>query len=110
MGFIMEQDTADNRTLGQRIMSGSLWITGALGASLLLGVAMEKGNEKADEGLRERITEQQQEMVDFAIDTDNCGMLRSSASVDFSGYCFREQRAQEAEFDDVGFVDDGPAL
>lgn len=91
-------------------MSGALWTLAAMGASVLLGAAMEKGNEKADEGLRERITEQQQEMVDFAIDTDNCGMLRSSASVDFSGYCFREQRRQEAEFDDVDFVDDGPAL
>lgn len=89
-------------------MSGALWTLTAMGISVLLGAAVDKGNEKADEGLSERITPQQQEMVDFAINTDNCGMLRSSASVDFSGYCFREQRRQDNESNDFDLIDDGP--
>ena len=90
-------DNNDTRTTGQKIMSGSLWAGIALAATLGLGYAWEKGNDKADEGLRERRTPEQQSMVDFAIKTDNCGMLRSSASTDYSGFCFREQRKSGAE-------------
>lgn len=62
----------------------------AIGMPLALGLGYmnELGNQKSAEDLRDRLTEDQTEMIEYAAENDQCGMLHSR----HANLCYRVKR------------------
>lgn len=75
-------------TLKQKFMSVATLVAVALPLSLALGYLNDMGQQKSAEGVRDRLTEDQMEMIEYAVENDQCGMLHSR----HANLCWRVER------------------
>ena len=85
-------DHDGERSLGQRITSGAVGLSLMMVATGFLGYLHDKGNEKVDAGLRERMTDTQLEVIRKAAASQTCEMIHPR----FQRICVTEERKIEA--------------
>lgn len=75
-------------SITQAFMRTAAMLVVGVPLALGLGFMQDAGNQKAAEDLRDRLTEDQTEMIEYAVEKDQCSMLHSR----HANLCYRVQR------------------